>query len=177
MDKLHTTFNGTNLLLPIEFSGNIVCEFEELNQQLKRVISTNLEFRKLVGDTIANNLYFSFDLGIFDPLLDYSIFNPYIAFLTVDIGIEHTDILIMYETDKSLVTVNPMTTNPNFMPTIIKRDICDQSLLFTPFELSSITKTNPRTMLPFVGEHQNEISFEEAVINILNNNPIKIRMR
>lgn len=176
MDKLHSIFNGTNLLLPIESSGNLNCEFEELNHKLKRVICNNLEFRAMVGNAIADKLFFTFDLSIYDPLLDYSVSNPYIAFLTVDIGIEHTDILIMYETDSSLAPYNP-TSNPFFVPTIIKRDTHGQSVLFTPLKLSSITKTNPQTMLQYDGEQQDGISFEEAVINILKENPIKIRMR
>lgn len=176
MKKLYATINDAHMLLPVNTTGDIECDLNELNSQLEAVICSNDKFRNLVGKSVADRFYISVDLGISDPTLDYSIFNPYFAIISAYIGFEQIGMEIIFATDCQ-ATSNQEEHYDTYLPTLIKKTSNNHSILVAELDFCDSTYTDPKTMLSYDTNKVNGITVEETILEILRDNPIKIRMK
>ena len=173
MTDLRTKLTDKYLLLPLDISGNISCDLEELEIAISKRIQS--ELRYIISDSISCTVSLTMEhMGPYNPTT-----NPYIAIIDVFRGFAKTNIQFFYE------TTCPQTEDDTlcFIPAVISHeyqppytDIFDATVLLACLSFSGSTATDPSTLLP-LNPDSKDTSIEEVILRSLSMKSIKIGIR
>lgn len=173
MTDLQAKLTDKYLLLPLDISGNISCDLEELEIAISKRVQS--ELRDIIADSISCTISLTMEhMGPYNPTT-----NPYIAIIDVFRGFAKTNIQFFYE------TTCPQTEDDTlcFIPAVIAHeyrppytDIFDATALLACLNFSGCTVTDSSSLLP-LNPDSKDISIENVILKSLSMKPIKIGIR